>query len=454
MIFGKSVFKTTVVLVVGLWAIGFWVRSLSAQLVMDASVNADGAKWIDDNLGELVELYTHLHRNPELSFEEKQTARRISQELSAIGAKVTQNVGGHGVVGLLKNGLGPLVMVRTDLDGLPVTEQTNLAYASTKVVTDAKGKEVGVMHACGHDIHMTNLVGVARFLAAHKRLWSGTVMFVGQPAEERGAGAKAMLDDGLYERFGKPDYALAMHCNTTIPTGSVWVRSGYAMANVDSVDIEVFGRGGHGAYPHTTIDPIVQAAKLIVDLQTIVSREVKPIEPAVVTVGSIHAGTKHNVISSSCKLQLTVRSYSDEVRKQLLDAIRRKAKAAAMSVGAEEPRLDISEGTPSLSNDEALTKRIATVFERTIGKENVVYGEPVMGGEDFSHFGRSGVPSLMFFLGVVDQRRLDRFAQLGVPSPSLHSPSFYPDAEPSIRTGVTTMSAAMVSLMPPQTNRD
>ncbi len=420
---------------------------ISLCLLVSGSKAEDPNAWIGKNIESLSKLYLHFHRNPELSFEEKETADRLAMELESIGATVKKNIGGFGVVGILKNGDGPLVMVRTDLDGLPVTEQTGRPYASTKVVTDKLGNKVGVMHACGHDIHMTTLVGVARYLASQKQRWSGTVMFIGQPAEERGAGAMAMLKDGLYEKFGKPDFALALHCNSTIPTGSVSLRSGYAMANVDSVDIKVFGRGGHGAYPHTTIDPIVQSAKLILDLQTLVSREVKPIEPAVVTVGSIKAGTKHNIISSECHLQLTVRSYSDEVRKQLIDGIKRKAKAAAISAGAPDPEIVVSEGTPSLSNDDQLAQRMSKVFANQLGEENVINGEPVMGGEDFSHFGRSGVPSLMYFLGVVDQKRLDRYKEMNIPSPSLHSPGFYPDFEKSIETGVTTMSSAVIDLM-------
>lgn len=408
----------------------------------------DPAPWVKQNLKPLVELYLDFHRNPELSFEEKETAARFAAELKQLGVEVTTEVGGHGVVGILRNGAGPLVMVRADLDALPVTEATNLPYASTRKVTLDSGKTVGVMHACGHDVHMTNLIGVARYLAANRDRWSGTLMFLGQPAEERGSGAKAMLDDGLYQRFGKPDYALALHCNSTIATGKVWLRSGYAMANVDSVDITVFGRGGHGAYPHTTIDPVVQAARLVMDLQTIVSREIKPIEPAVITVGSIQGGTKHNIIGDECHLQLTVRSYSDEVRGQLIAAIKRKALAAAASAGAPEPKVEVSEGTPSLSNDADLVDRVAEVFRQQLGEPQVILGEPVMGGEDFSHFGRSGVPSLMYFLGVIDQKRLDRYQEMGIPSPSLHSAGFYPDIEEALVTGVATMSAAVLELMP------
>jgi len=424
---------------------------LFVGLLNPSNVTAeDPEDWLSSNLQPLLKLYIHFHRNPELSFEEKETAARVAKELKDVGATVTTDFGGHGVVGIMENGDGPTVMVRTDLDALPVVEQTNLPYASTKQVKDADGNTVGVMHACGHDVHMTTLVGVARFMAAHKDEWSGRLMFIGQPAEERGAGAKAMLKDGLFEKFTKPDYALALHCSPVVPTGSVSLRSGYAMANVDSVDIELFGRGGHGAYPHTTIDPIVQAAKLILDLQTIVSREVKPIEPAVVTVGSIHAGTKHNIISDNCHLQLTIRCYSDEVRNLLIESIKRKAKAAAMSVGAKEPVVSISEGTPALSNDDNLANRIADVFRNKLGKEHVIEAEPVMGGEDFSHFGRNGVPSLMFFLGVVDQSRLDRYKEMGITPPSMHSNGFYPDIEVALQTGVVSMSNAVLELMQKQ----
>ncbi|MFK7767368.1 MAG: amidohydrolase [Mariniblastus sp.] len=404
-------------------------------------------EWLKGNIEPLAKLYLHFHQTPELSFEEKETAARLGKELSDVGATVTQNVGGHGVVGFIENGDGPTVMVRTDLDALPVVEQTNLPYASKVKVKDADGKTVGVMHACGHDVHMTTLVGVARFMAAHKDQWSGRLMFIGQPAEERGSGARAMLKDGLFEKFKKPDFALALHCNSTFASGKISIRPGYAMANVDSVDVTLFGRGGHGAYPHTTIDPIVQAAKFIMDVQTIVSREVKPIEAAVITVGSIHAGTKHNIISDSCHLQLTVRSYSDEVRKLLIDGIKRKAKAAAMSVGAKEPAIKVSEGTPSLSNDAELAGKMSDLFKTKIGANNVIVAEPVMGGEDFSEYGRAGVPSLMYFLGVIEQKRLDRFEEMGIAPPSLHSANFYPDIERSIETGVITMTGAAIELM-------
>jgi len=414
----------------------------------DVALGESPEKWLDRHLAETVELYKQLHRNPELSFEEKETSSRLAKELADLGVDVTKNVGGFGVVGLLTNGKGPVVMLRADMDALPVVEQTGVPYASTVKTTDQRGATVGVMHACGHDIHMANLIGVARYLSSNKDRWQGTAMFICQPAEERGAGAQAMLDDGLFARFKRPDYAIALHVNPVVPAGKISYRAGYAMANVDSVDITIHGRGGHGAYPHTTIDPIVIAAKLVLDLQTIVSREVKPIEPAVVTVGAIRGGAKHNVISDQCHLQLTVRSYAPEVRKQLHDAIRRKAKAAAESAAAPEPTVEISEGTPSLFNDEKLVARVVNVFESALGKENVIEGEPVMGGEDFSRYGLAGVPIFMYTVGSVEADRLAKLVEAGGP-PSLHSPLYYPDPEPTLKTAFTTMASAALELLQP-----
>ena len=306
----------------------------------------------------LMELYCHLHAHPELSLSEKETAARIADEWRRLGFTVTTGVGGHGVVALLENGPGPTVMLRTDLDGLPVVERTLLPYASKVKTTDAAGREVGTMHACGHDVHMTSLVGAARCLAKLKDRWKGTLMLIGQPAEERLAGAKAMLDDGLFTRFAKPDVALALHCDAALAAGMVGCRAGHCLANSDSVDVTLHGRGGHGAYPHTTIDPVVEAAQFVMALQTIVSREVRPTDPAVITVGSIRAGNKHNIIADQCDLQLTVRSYSDEVRKQLLAAIERKARGIAQASGAPEPKVVVVEGTPAVCNDEPLTARV------------------------------------------------------------------------------------------------
>ena len=419
-----------------LFAQSLWAQSPSAV-----------DQWLDQQLPSLVKTYRWLHTNPEISFQEKETAAHVADLLEKDGFQVTRNVGGHGLVGLIENGEGPTLMLRCDLDALPVTEQTSLPFASTKRVELPGGSTAGVMHACGHDVHMTNLIASARYLSQHRDQWHGTLMVIGQPAEERGAGALAMLSNGLFEQFPKPDFAIALHVSSDKAAGTVGLRAGYALANVDSVDIKVKGRGGHGSAPHTTIDPIVQAADLIMSLQTIVSREVKPIEPAVVTVGSIHGGTKHNIIGNECNLQLTVRSYTDKVRKQVLDAISRKANAVAQSYNAPAPEITVSEGTPSLENDAELAAVLGEVFQSVLGTENVVTDEPSMGGEDFSQYGRAGVPILMYRLGAVNQNRLDRFKSLGVPAPSLHSPGFYPDFEPTIRTGVKTMTAAALKLM-------
>jgi len=402
--------------------------------------------WVKAHLNELVEIYRHFHAHPELSFMEKETAARLAKELKAVGAEVTEGVGGTGVVGILKNGEGRIVLLRTDLDALPVTEQTGLAYAS-QVKVKADAGETGVMHACGHDIHITNLIAAARWFSAHKDQWKGTLIFLGQPAEERGSGAKKMLDDGLFTRFPRPDYCLALHVDSELATGKVGVRGGYALANTDSVDITMLGRGGHGAYPHTTIDPIVMAAQLVLNLQTIVSREIKPIEPCVITVGSIHGGTKHNIIGNDCHLQVTVRSYTDDVRKQLHDGIVRKAKAVAAGAGAPEPKIVFTEGTPAMFNDEKLAVRLREVFVRELGAANVDDPEPSMGGEDFSQYGRAGVPILMFRLGTIEPSRLARMKQLGQEPPSLHSPLYYPDAEPTLVTGVQTTVAATLELL-------
>lgn len=409
----------------------------------------DAAAWIDKNSDALIELYKQLHQAPELSMKEVETAKRMAEELRAMGAEVTTNIGGTGVVGILQNGPGKVLMLRSDMDALPVTEQTGLSYASQVRVKDDRGATVGVMHACGHDMHMTNMVGVARYLASHREQWSGTLAIIFQPGEERGLGAKAMLEDGLFVKFPRPDYGVALHCASDLPIGQVGYGVGYIQANVDSVDITIKGRGGHGAYPHTTIDPIVIAARLIVDLQSIVSREINPLESAVITVGAIQGGAKHNVISDECRLQLTVRSFSPEVRQKLLDGIKRKAQAAAASSGAPEPEVIVSESTPSLKNDPELTEHIASILRRTVGETNVVKGERSMGGEDFSYYGQAGVPTCMFKLGTVKQDRFDEFAARKEPAPSLHSPFYYPDPAGSLKIGVPTMVAIVLDLLPP-----
>jgi hippurate hydrolase len=415
-----------------------------------AKRSADIKQRIADDYERLAALYKHLHSNPELSLHEVRTSARLARELKDSGFEVTERVGGYGVVGVLKNGDGPTVMVRTDMDALPVIEQTGLPYASKVHVRDKNENEVGVMHACGHDMHMTCWVGVARVLARMKERWKGTLVFIGQPAEEVGAGARMMLEAGLFKKFPKPDYALALHCAANLPHGSVAYTEGLAMANVDSVDIVVHGKGGHGAAPHTTIDPIVLAARIVLDLQTLVSRETNPVDPAVVTVGSIHGGSKHNIIPNEVRLQLTVRSTKDTVRKHLLDGIQRIADAAAKGAGAPPPDVTIrpEEFTPALSNDPELTRKTVALFKDVLGADKVLARPPMMGGEDFSRYGRARVPICLFWLGTIDPKRVaDAESEKGKPLPSLHSDSFAPVPEPTIKTGVMAMSAAVLNLM-------
>lgn len=426
------------------------IASLLAVLLARPLAAQEPQVWVDEHRTELVELYRHFHQHPELSHEEAETSERLAEELRAAGAEVTAPFAKTGVVAILANGPGPRIMLRTDLDALPVTEETGLVYASKVKTKGEKGQEIGVMHACGHDIHITNLIGVARYLAANKDRWSGTVMFIGQPAEEMGQGARAMLADGLFEKFPKPDLALALHVDSTLATGKISYRAGYVGANVDSVDITLRGRGGHGAAPHTTIDPIIQAARLVLDLQTIVSREIKPTDPAVITVGSIRGGTKHNIIADTCHLQITVRSQKPEVRKHLIDAIRRKALAAAASADAPEPTIEFSDATPAVLNDERLVERLLPVFRRVLGEENVAEAESKMGGEDFSEYGIAGVPIFMFGLGSVDSKRLEGFKRVGQTPPSLHSAAYYPDAEATLAAGVNVTANAVMELLPPR----
>ncbi len=395
---------------------------------------------------DLDALYRDLHQTPELSNQEARTAAKLAERLRKLGFEVTPKVGGHGVVALLRNGQGPTVMLRTDLDALPVQEKTGLPYASKKTVKDAAGAAIPVMHACGHDIHMTSWLGTATLLARAKDRWRGTLMLVGQPAEELGAGARQMLQDGLFKRFPKPDFALALHVNTA-PAGTVEYTPGYALASVDAVEITLYGKGGHGAYPHTTVDPVVMAARVVMSLQTLVSRETSPLEPAVVTVGAIHGGTKHNIIPDDVKLDITVRSYKPEVRQALLDGIARIVKAEALASAAPRPPdIVITEGTPSAFNDPALTQRMVGAVSRVLGAQNLQETPPVMGGEDFSEYGRAGVPAVLLWLGTTEPQRHARAQASGEPLPSMHSPLFAPDRERTLRTGVTTLTTAALEL--------
>lgn len=416
---------------------------------------------IKQELPTLVTTYKNLHANPELSHKEEKTSSFIASELKKLGYEVTERIGkydqagltGYGIVALLKNGDGPKVLIRTDMDGLPIDEKTGLPYASKVKMKNDVGEEVAVMHGCGHDIHMTTFLGTAKMLATLKNQWKGTLILIGQPAEERGTGAKAMLKDELYTKFPKPDYVLALHDSANLVAGKVGYCEGYALANVNSVNITVRGVGGHGAYPQTTKDPIVIASQIVLALQTIVSRENSPLDPAVVTVGSISGGTKHNIIPDEVKLQLTVRTYKEEVRLKVLSAIERISQGIGIAAGLPKDRLPIvevveTEFTPATYNNPALTKRIVGVFEQTLGKENVVATDPVMGGEDFGRFSlNQEIPGFIFWLGAVDPVQIEKSQKQATSLPSLHSSQFAPLAEPTIFTGVKAMTSAALELL-------
>jgi len=393
-------------------------------------------------------LYLDLHQNPELSSHETQTAAKLAGRLRDLGYAVTEQVGGTGVVALLKNGAGPTVMLRTELDALPVEEKTGLPYASKVRAKDDSGRDVGVMHACGHDVHMASLFGTAAIMAHNKAAWHGTLILIGQPAEETISGAKRMIEDGLMTRFPKPDVALALHVGNQLAAGKVGLGPGHRFSNADSLRITIYGKGGHGSQPNSTIDPIVIAARTVVALQTIVSREVKPGEVAVVTIGYIQAGTKNNIIPDQAELGITVRSYKPEVRKQVLAAIARITKAEANAAGAvREPKIEHYEATDAVYNDPALTQRLEGVLESTLGKENVVVEDPGMASEDFSFFTAQGILSFYFSLGGADPDKFTEAKATGTNLPSNHSPLFAPDVDLALHTGIATEVALLRNLL-------
>ena len=401
---------------------------------------------------ELNNLYQHLHANPELSFQEKNTSAKIAGELKALGYTVTQQVGGYGLVGVLKNGEGPTVLIRTDLDALPIAEETGLPYASKALGKADDDQDVPVMQACGHDVHMTVFAGVAKALMQFKNNWQGTLVLIGQAAEERSGGAKAMLQEGLFTKFPKPDYVVALHTNAGLPAGQVGYTEGNIMANVDAVDITVRGIGGHGAVPNKAKDPVVLASQLVLALQTIVSREISPFEPAVVTVGSIRGGTSFNVIPDEVKLQLTLRSYSDEVRNNTIASIRRMGEGLARAAGLPEDRWPLvtirDQFTPFTYNNIPLTRRLTASFQRVLGPANVVATPPSMVGEDFSFYGRTEakIPICMFWLGTVDPKKIAESKATGKELSGLHSSKYAPLPEPTIKTGVLAMTTAVLDL--------
>ncbi len=427
----------------------------AASVLAFSAAQADGLKdSIAADLPSLMDIYRDLHSNPELSGEEVRTAAKLAAEAKRLGFKVTEKVGGTGVVAVMENGEGPTVLLRADMDGLPLEEKTGLAFASRVQAKTRQGNDTFVMHACGHDTHMTGWVATARQLVARKAEWSGTLVMILQPAEETGEGALAMLEDGLYTRFPKPDYALAFHDAAGVPAGYIGYAPGFALANVDSVDIQVKGIGGHGAYPHTTKDPVVLASRIVGSLQTLVSRELDPQDPAVVTVGSFQAGSKHNVISDDALLLLTVRSYGDDTRAQLLDGIKRIARGEAIAAGMPEDRMPVvtlreAEFTPATYNSPEFSVEMASIFETRFGKDRVVQSKPVMGGEDFSRYGRAdkNIKSMIFWVGGVPMAEYQASLAEGTKLPSLHSSFWAPDAEKVIATGAEAMTAATLQIM-------
>ena len=393
-------------------------------------------------------LYLDLHQNPELSSHETETAAKLAARLRTLGYDVTEHVGGTGVVAILKNGAGPAVMLRTELDALPVEEKTGLPYASKVHTKDDAGRDVPVMHACGHDLHMAALVSTAEIMAHSKESWHGTLMLIGQPAEETISGAERMIKDGLLTRFPKPDVVIALHVGNLLPAGKVGITPGIYTSNADSLRITIYGKGGHGSAPHTAIDPIVIAARTILALQTIPSREVKPGEMAVVTVGYIQAGTKNNIIPDHAELGLTVRTYKADVRKQVLAAIERITKAEAEAAGApREPTIERYEQTDSVYNDPALAQRLKGSLEAALGKDNVTTDEPHTGSEDFSYFVEQGIPGFYFNLGGADPEKYAQAKAAGTTLPSNHSPLFAPDVDPALHTGIAAEVAVLRNLL-------
>ena len=424
---------------------------MTASPVLAADLKSDIAKDYKTHLGAL---WDHFHRNPELSLMEVKTAKRIAEELRAVGFEVTEGIGGTGIVAIMKNGDGPMVMMRADMDGLPVVEASGLKNASKAKMIDWDGNEVGVMHACGHDVHVTSLVGTGRQMASMKDQWSGTLMLIGQPAEERGPGASAMMDDKIWKKFGTPDFALAFHVSANDEAGKIVISEGSPYAGSDSVDIIIHGVGGHGAYPHQTKDPIMLGAQIVTNLQTVISRELAPRDAGVITVGAFHAGTKHNIISERAHLQLTVRSLNARVRTQLLDAIKRIAKGTARTAGIAEdklPEVIVSEfAYPPTENDPALARRLKGVLTAKMGKDALA--EPKMSGmgaEDFGFFTtKPYIPSVYFAVGGTPKKDLEIAKAGGKKVGSHHSPQFKISPEPSVKAGVEATVLSLLELMP------
>jgi amidohydrolase len=433
-------------------------RATVLQLLFAAAIGAGAASAAElpSGFGAQVEsvypsveaLYIDLHRNPELSMNEHETARKLADRVRALGYEVTTGVGGTGVVALLRNGPGPTVMLRTEMDALPVLEKTGLPFASTVVVRNAAGQNVPVMHACGHDLHMSAWYGTARLMADNRKAWSGTLMLVGQPAEETVEGAAAMLKDGLFTRFPKPDYALSMHDDPIVTLGQIGYHAGHFRASVDSVNITILGRGGHGSAPQDVRDPVVIAARIVLALQTLVSRENDPFDPVVLTVGSIHGGTRPNIIPDEVRLELTVRAMKEEVRRRVLASIAREVKGEAMAAGADkEPLVEVVESVPPVYNDLELTGLAVAALQRALGGRNVIDMGQRMAGDDFTYYGLAGVKTLVLHVGAVPLVRQEAARKSGIPVPVPHSPLWAPDYKPALRVAMTAQSAILIDLL-------
>ena len=427
----------------------------AAIVVVPATASAETVgDAIASDMPGLMDIYRDLHSHPELSFQETRSAAIMARAARDAGFEVTEKVGKTGIVAVMKNGEGPTVLIRADMDGLPVTEQTGLPFASKQRGVSTAGVESGIMHACGHDTHMTAWIETARLMAARKDEWSGTLVMVGQPAEEIGLGAVEMLNDGLYTRFPKPDYTLAFHDTPELPSGVVGAAKGWALANVDSVDILVKGVGGHGAYPQATKDPIVLASAIVMKLQTLASREIDPQDPVVVTVGSFHAGTKHNIISDHAKLELTVRSYSDETRAKLLNGIKRIVKGEAIASGIPEdlmPEVTVEDPyTRSTYNSPEFTQEAIDYLQTKMGNQRAQITPSVMGGEDFGEFRRAdedNIKSVIFWVGGSPMDKIAAAKSGGAPLPSLHSPFWAPEADKVIGAGSQALTLTALRLM-------
>jgi amidohydrolase len=425
------------------------VVCLFAALTASACAQStSAAREVEAVYPDSLALYLELHQNPELSSHEVQTAANLGNRLRNLGYEVTEHVGGTGIVAVLKNGSGPIVMLRTELDALPVEEKTGLGYASKVRTRDDSGREVSVMHACGHDLHMASLLGAAAVMARSRDRWNGTLLLIGQPAEETITGAKAMIADGLFARFPKPDAAVALHVGNEMPAGTVGVGFGYRYSNADSLRVIIYGKGGHGAAPQNTIDPILIAARTVLSLQTIVSREVTPGDPAVVTVGYLRAGTKNNIIPDQAELGITVRTYKAEVRKQVLAAISRIVKAEADAAGVErEPTIEHYEGTDAVYNDPRLGQRLRGTLEAALGANAVLSTDPLMVSEDFSYFTAQAIPSFYFQLGGADPKKYAQAVASGGTLPFNHSPLFAPDVDPALHTAIVAEVAVLRNLL-------